>query len=277
MTQAAVNAYFRIGLSGTPLQRGDKRNVLAIGALGRIIYRIRAKTLIDEGVFAYPRMRFVECDQSSEIPGPTKCLTCKSEGEVYDLILEERIVCEPCKGTGYRPPKYPVVYKHGIVESKIRERVCVQIAKRQAKPGMVFVEKLDHGKRLKRAFEKAGITVRFVWGAKKTEQRDRALHDLVRGHIDLLITTRIMQEGIDVPSLASTFNAAAMKSSIGVIQKLGRGARTTKTKTEFEVWDVFDKGFASLRKQANARKKAMADETECPVEIIREGEAIPML
>lgn len=277
VTQAATNAYFRIGLSGTPLQRGDKRNTLAIGALGKLLYVIKVKTLIDEGVYAYPRMRFVECDQSSEIPKPTKCKLCKGKGEVEDLILEELVVCEPCKGSGERPPKYPTVYKHGIVESKIRERVSVLIAKRQAKPGLVFVTKIDHGKRLKKAFERAGLNVRFVDGKKKTKQRDGALHDLTRGHLDLVVSTPIMDSGIDVPSLASVFNAGAGKSSIGVLQRMGRGARTTDDKREFEVWDIFDKGRKNLRAQASARKKAMIEETECPVEIIREGEPIPML
>lgn len=277
VTQTAVNAYYRFGLSGTPLARGDKRNVLAIGALGKMLYKIRTKTLIDEGIYAYPRMRFVECDQSSEVPGPTKCRYCKGEGMVDDLVLEEKVVCEACKGSGAAKQKFPTIYKHAVVESKIRERVSTQIAKRMKKPGMVFVEKLDHGKRLKKAFERAGVTCRFVSGKKKTEQRDKALHDLVRGHLDLVITTRVMQEGIDVPSLASVFNAAAMKSPIGVLQKVGRGARTTEAKGEFEVWDIFDKGHTNLRKQANARKKALRDETECPVEVVPEGQPLPIL
>lgn len=268
VTQACVNAYFRIGLSGTPLQRGDKRNVLAVGALGKMLYKIRVKTLIDEGVYAYPRMRFVECDQSSEIPAPVRCPTCKGSGTIIDAILEEPVDCMKCKGRGEIPPKYAAVYKHGIVESKIRERLSVQIAKQQAKPGMVFVEKLDHGKRLKRAFERAGLNIVFVDGKKKTKQRDQALLDLKRGHFDLVLTTRVMQEGINVPSLASVFNAGAGRSPIGVLQRMGRGARTTATKTEFEYWDILDKGRKNLRDQANARKKAMADETECPVEVL---------
>lgn len=276
VTQEANNAFYRIGLSGTPLQRGDQRNVMAIGALGRLIYRIRAKTLIDEGTFAYPIMRFVKFDVESEIPPDKKCPTCKGEGQAKDLMTNTVMVCEPCKGTGFRKPKYPSVYKRAIVESEKRNALVVDIAKGARKPCMLFVEKLDHGRRLSKAIGKAGITSAFVAGMKTTAQREKAVEQLRRGHLDVLITTRIMQEGIDVPELESVVNGGAGKSGIKIVQELGRGARATESKKTFEFWDVFDYGHTSLQRQANARRKAMKDETECPVETLGSGENLPL-
>jgi superfamily II DNA or RNA helicase len=86
-----------------------------------------------------------------------------------------------------------------------------------------------------------------------------------------------MQEGIDVPSIASVFNAPAGKSAIGVLQKLGRGGRVTKTKNTMEFWDIYDVGHQNLRRQANARRDAMASETECPVETIEDSRQLALI
>lgn len=277
VTQAARNAFYRIGLSGTPLQRGDKRNVLAIGALGKIVYRIRIKTLIDEGRYATPIIRFVTVAGGDDIPKPSKCTKCDGLGEAKEEITGDTMPCATCKGSGLVAPKYPTVYKHGVIMSKKRNAAIVQIAKRAAKPCILFVEKRDHGKILKREIEKAGVTVRFVDGTKNTDQREKAIKDLGRGHIDMLITTRIMQEGIDLPAIASVINAGAGKSMIGVLQRVGRGARTTSEKTTIEIWDIFDSDHVSLRRQSTARRKALVDKTECPAETIPLGAPLPFL
>lgn len=277
VTQSASNAYYRIGLSGTPLQRGDRRNVLAIGALGKVLYRIKIKTLIDEGRYATPLIRFVTAEIASDIPPPSTCTKCGGKGEAKEVVTGDLMPCEACKGCGLARQKYATIYRHGVMMSSKRNAVVAQIAKRAAKPSMLFVEKRDHGKVLKQAIEKLGVSVRFVDGTKKTEQREKAIKDLARGHIDLVITTRIMQEGIDLPSLASVINAGAGKSMIGVLQRIGRGARTTIEKQTIEMWDVFDSDHVSLRRQSNARRKALEDETECRVEVLPLGAPLPLV
>jgi len=50
--QSFRNARFRMGLSGTPLDRSDRRSLVAIGSIGPVVYRVRASTLQKRGILA---------------------------------------------------------------------------------------------------------------------------------------------------------------------------------------------------------------------------------
>lgn len=221
----AKNAYYRVGLSGTPLARGDRKSTQAIAALGPVLYRIKAETLVDRGRLAKPTIRMVEVVQ--EVEAPT----------------------------------WQGVEGLAIVRSPLRNRVLTNIAKKAAKPALCFVKQLKHGHRLKQRFEKAGLKVEFAQGKHSVVWRENLVRSLERGDIDVLICTVIFQEGIDIPSLASVINAAGMKSIIAALQRLGRGLRTDQgKKMTVEVWDIHDKGNKHLEKHTRTRVKAYASE-----------------
>jgi hypothetical protein len=204
----ATNAYYRIGMSATPLSRGDQRNMLTIGCLGQVIYRIRPEELIEKGLLAVPRIRMVPVRQQS-------------------AMTEWRDVYDEC-----------------VVESRLRNGAVVDIVRRCAKPALVFVQEVEHGKALTRLIEQAGMRAEFVYGAKDTRQRRAAVERLVRTDIDALVTNCIFQEGVDIPSLRSIVVASAGKSTIAAVQRVGRGMRVDAAtgKDECEVWDVADLG-----------------------------------
>ena len=77
----------------------------------------------------------------------------------------------------------------------------------------------------------------------------------------MLVSSVVLQEGCDIPSLASIVVGAGGKSAIATLQRLGRGTRTDGgKKTEFQVFDVADKGNPWLVKHARARTKAFLSE-----------------
>lgn len=220
-----TRAYYRVGLSGTPLARGDRKSTQAIAALGPVLYRIRAELLIDKGRLAKPTIRMVEVHQDVEAP------------------------------------TWQGVEGLAIVRSATRNRVLTSIAKRAAKPALCFVKQLKHGLHLKQRFEKAGLKVEFAQGKHSTTWRENLVRSLERGDIDVLICTVIFQEGIDIPSLQAVINAAGMKSIIAALQRLGRGLRTDQgKKLTVEVWDIADSGNAYLEKHTRTRVKAYASE-----------------
>lgn len=220
------NAYYRAGFSGTPLARGDKRSVMAIAALGTVIYRVPAQELIRIGVLARPKIRLIQ-----------------HKAEEYD-----------------GPNRWSKVYESLIVKSPKRNRLLVSVCLRAAKPGLVFINDLAHGRIISRLLERAGLKVEFVWGQKNTDQRKAALRRLVRGDQDLIVCSVVFNKGIDVPPLLSCINAAGGKSIIATLQRLGRGGRTDNNKQEFEVWDFSDKGHRWLLRHTKQRLKAYASE-----------------
>jgi superfamily II DNA or RNA helicase len=224
VTNAAKNAYYRIGMSGTPLARGDKRSVFAVAQLGPIIYTLPAKRLVDAGVLARPHIKMVG--------------------------LFQRHACE----------QWARVEKALIVESEERNALVCAMAKRVEKPALVFVREIQHGHTLQRLFERRGVRSEFVFGKDSTESRRANITRLVRGDLDVVICSVVFQEGLDVPQLRGVVVACGGKSIIAALQRIGRGMRKATSKDDFEVWDIGDRGNRWMQRHTRARYRAYKNE-----------------
>lgn len=217
-------AYWRFGLSGTPLARGDRRSLLAIGALGGIIHRIKPDVLIAAGALSRPTIRVVPVVQASSRP--------TWQGAHGDLVIR----------------------------SKQRNATVVNICKAATAPGFVFVTHVKHGKVLTKLLTDAGLRVEFVWGAHSTDIRSRVIERLVTGKLDFVVCSSVFQQAIDVPQLRSVINAAGGASAIATIQRIGRGTRVTEDKKTFEAWDIIDRGNRWLERHTRERIRAYEGE-----------------
>lgn len=216
----ALNAYWRFGFSGTPLDRSDRKNVLLIAATGPVVYHVGASKLVQAGVLSKPKIRFVKLEQT--VPGQT----------------------------------WNTVYRNGIVLSEPRNSLLVRMAKVAEKPCLMIVKEIDHGKELARRLEQEGVKSEFVWGSDSAWGRQDAIRRVCRGDTDVLVSSTIFDEGVDIPDIRSVIIAAGGRSIIKSLQRLGRGMRTTQGKSEVELWDVQDVGRSQwLRNHARERMK----------------------
>lgn len=221
VTLACTNARYRIGLSGTPLARGDRRSVYTIGALGPVIHRIRPEVLIERGVLSRPKIHLADV-----LHDPPEAVTWQG------------------------------VYAECVVRSRRRNLAVLSAIHQSPRPCLVFVSAVEHGHELVRLMGKQGITAEFVWGDDSEEQRQASIRRLVRGDIEVLVCSVIFQEGVDIPALRSVVIAAGGASGIAAIQRVGRGMRMAEGKDEFVVWDVSDRGHRWLERHTRARRKA---------------------
>ena len=205
------NAYYRIGLSGTPLSRGDSRNIYTTGGLGDVIHQVKPKFLIDRQYIARPNITMV--------PHICKIPTRKT---------------------------YIAAYKECIASCVRRNRLVVGVAEFAKKPCLVFVKNKNHGKDLEKRMRDHGIRAAFIYGDHSTAQRDRAIQDLENGNLEVAICTKIWQTGTDIPSLASLINAAGGASAIEAIQRVGRALRVVRddsgkvVKAQADIYDIHD-------------------------------------
>lgn len=218
------SAFWRFGLSGTPLARGDKRSLLAIGALGGIIHRIKPEVLIEAGALSRPDIKVVPCVQVS-----TRATWAGVYGEL-------------------------------VVRSKQRNNTIVNMAVAAAKPAFVFVQHVKHGKVLKAMLENAGLRTDFVWGAHETWLRSRILERLTKNKLDVVVCSSVFQQAIDVPELRAIVNGAGGASVIATLQRLGRGTRRAEGKDSFELWDIADRGNRWLERHTRERIRAYEGE-----------------
>jgi superfamily II DNA or RNA helicase len=220
LIQQMRNARIRVGLSGTPLARGDNRSLVAVGVLGPIAYRIKADTLIQAGVLAKPTVRLVPLVQQS-------------------------------KGASWAD-----VYRELVTDSERRNRAVLEMARRAEKPAMVFTTGVAHGRDLAKKLRQAGMNAEFVSGSASLDRRQRAVRDLASGRLDVVCATSVFNEGVDVPCLRSVVNAAGGKSGIATIQRAGRALRVEPGKSTATIWDVGDKGDRWLAQHARERVRA---------------------
>lgn len=217
VAMACEDAYFRFGTTATALMRGDERDFLAVGATGPVIYEVDPKTLMDRGLLARPRIIFVE---------------------------------NPCpKVTG----SFEEVYEALVMLSDDRNELVVEMARAAPRPTLVFVRRETHGHELARRLRVSGLRAEFVWGKSSTPARAAAAERLQRGNIDVLVTSKIFNKGVDLPLIGGGVNAAGGASGIDALQRLGRFMRTAKGKKDFVYYDVLDRNDRWLRRHASAR------------------------
>lgn len=226
VAMAAKNAYYRVGLSGTPLARGDQKSVIAIGALGPVLVRVRPAELQRLGVLAQGTIHMVTCEQASD-----------------------------GLSSAYRD-----LYADLVVRSRARNDLLVRVALAMPKPCLMFVKEIEHGRRLEALLRAEGLAAEFVWGADSTAERAAAAERLRRGDTEVCVCSVVWQEGVDIPELAGGINAAGGKSAIAAIQRLGRTTRATGDKRAFTYVDVADRGERVLERHARARKRAYVSE-----------------
>ncbi|OHD23833.1 MAG: hypothetical protein A2Y38_17235 [Spirochaetes bacterium GWB1_59_5] len=226
IAQSMKNAYYRFGLSGTPLNRGDQRSALNVAAIGPVIYELKAGALIEKGVLSKATIRF------SPLFQPVRAKT------------------------------WSGVKGEAIIRSKKRNQLLLSLAKKATKPGFLFIDEINHGQMLVQQLQMAGISAELVWGKLTTPERNAAKRRLEHGDIDLIVCNVVFQEGIDVPSLRSVIVGCGGKSVIAALQRVGRGTRKDRDeegnilKDTFEVWDIFDKGDEWLEKHSKERMSA---------------------
>jgi len=215
------NAFYRIGASGTPLNRTDKATLQTLGCLGPVLATIEKDELIARGVLTQSRIRMIPCEQwaSRELEWL----------EIYALL---------------------------IVRSVKRNDLLCAMASAAAKPALLFVDQLEHVKILADLLWASGIANDAVAGDVGKSTRTAKVEALVRGDISVLISTVVFQEGVDIPALGSVIVGTGKQSDVACLQRIGRGMRAAAGKHEFEVWDVLDTGHWWMEKHAENRRLA---------------------
>lgn len=255
---ACSNARQRWGFSATPLQRGDGRSVMTEGALGPVIARVTAETLIASGrivdaeVQMHALKQYAVRSHPRDLAPNRACACCAAIDD--EPCLADCPTMDPVSGV------FPRIYQELVVESTPRNQLIVDLVRAAAKPALVFVQKLEHGRFLTTLLTRAGTPTRLVTGAKTTPARKKAIKELERGEIEVIVATSVFEAGVDIPTLRTVANAGAGMSPIRTVQILGRVLRGAEGKHGATMLDVLDQGEPSLERHAHQRRKAYRGE-----------------
>lgn len=212
-----------IGASAT-IKREDGEDLKVHGALGRIIYTITRKELIEQGYLANARV----------------------------------IYLKPKFQTTGKYMHYQEVYNLEIIRNEHRNNLVVSAAMADAQNQrkiLILVSTIEHGEilydKLKLFTELKTI---FMNGQSKNRDQDMSKWDII-------IATSIYDEGYDLPSLDTLILAGSGKSKIKVTQRVGRVLRVKPDGRTAVIYDFVDTP-KYLRQQYMTRRSQLGQDFE---------------
>lgn len=211
-----VQAEYRFGFTGTLAEEPEDK-MRNFGILGPVRYTITSKELRDEGFLA--------------------------DVEVHAVSLT-----------------YPESYDFGNYREEIeflqtypkRNEFLKKLAFKLKKNSLVLVNYLVHGFALEELFNQYNATlpegekkeVFFIRGEVENETREEIKKLMEeRDNIVCIAITKIFSTGINIKNIHNVVLAAGGKSSVTVVQSIGRGLRLHPLKKQLMIWDISDKNY----------------------------------
>ncbi len=225
-------AYYRFGLSATPFKSDPITELKLVGATGEVFYSFPAVKAIEEGVLAKPFVTIVKSD--------------------FPVMLDEEEV------------QYMDAYRDDLVDHEKRNRLIADIAYGTSQgwgvPTLILVLWREQGRNIRRALRQLDLKVEFIDGTASTDQRQTAMDALGNGTNKCLISSGILDEGVDVPAIGALVLAGGGKARHKVIQRIGRGLRVVPGKDYLAVFDFDDAHSPKyLLKHSRQRLQAVKD------------------
>lgn len=226
---SATNAFWRIGMSATPLNRSDKRDIITIGLLGEVIYEIKATELMSEGNITPLDIKWLQC---------------------------------PHQKQGISPRNWGKFYERHVVENDDRNAMLIHATSQCETPALLFVKRKNHAFALTQSLKQLcpGKRIVCVDGDTPKEERDRIVAAVNARAVDYVVATSVFNEGIDAAEFRSAVIGGGGQSWIEGLQRPGRLTRLAPDKELATVYDVADYGVSVLAKHTLERHAAYQSE-----------------
>ena len=120
------------------------------------------------------------------------------------------------------------------VPRELKTDLLDELLRRADMAGVIVFTRTKRGaERLARQLEKRGHPVAALHGDRTQSQRERALRDLKRGRVQVLVATDIASRGIDVEDLTHVINYDVPMAPEDYLHRIGRTARAEATGDAF--------------------------------------------
>jgi superfamily II DNA or RNA helicase len=210
-------APIRIFVSGSAFDSKDVvSNMIIVGLSGKKLIKVSKKELMDKGISTPIKVKIHLCNTILRAPVLK-----------YDECVEKLI--------------HKSMERASIMFEIIRKRINVGpilIAVEETEHGKFLMETLNSMHKSAEVFEKCNIAL--------THSKDPDLVQKVEafriGEIDVLISTSVLREGVNLPLIQTVIYAVGGHSGVYIRQWMGRGERIDESKTETEFHDFYDIG-----------------------------------
>jgi superfamily II DNA or RNA helicase len=248
-------AVYRFGFSGTIPDETTFAGWMVRQYIGDVVFNISNKELIEQGVSADPEIYMLKYEHSVDY-----------QGIINDIRVENAE-----KGKNYSSPwkereevhkrVFAKVLERHIVNNENRNRIVVEkvCGEYKDKQTLVVVDYIDQGTMIgKMLEEKIGRDIAFIHGT--SEARRGSLIDFRKGDLRVLVSSNIVDEGIDISKIQLLILAGGKKSKRQILQRIGRGLRRKEGENKVHVLDFFDLDGKYLEKHSKERLKIFMKE-----------------
>lgn len=216
-----INTKYRFGFTGT-LAENQEDKIKNLGLLGPIRYEKTSKELRDAGFLS-------------------------------NVIIRKANLIYP---ENYEKMNYREEIEH-LYANEYRNKFLNNLCSKLDKNILLLVNRLEHGHILLNYFNNIkNKKIYFIRGEIDTDSRDE-IKKLMEAENDIICIaiTKIFSTGINIKNLHNIILAAGGKSSVTVVQSIGRGLRLHPDKKELNIFDICDKGFKYSTAHADKRLK----------------------
>ena len=212
LTSEAINSFptatYRIGFTATPPVDAIPKYTLH-GGLGPVISEVDTSSLIQRGMLAQPYVQILPLHTSAD---------------------------------DHNDMDYRQVYDRYIVNNEVRNQAVTSIVesiktKTPSAKVLVLVNSLEHGRILMDKIPEA----KYLQGSDALSERNKIIKDFkTKDKFKVLIGTKILETGVNIPEITHFINARGLYSEIATIQALGRALRLNDFSDKVYVYDFYD-------------------------------------
>ena len=112
---------------------------------------------------------------------------------------------------------------------------------------LAFCVSVDHARFMAARFNQAGLHASVLTGDDTHSQREEAVDSLRRGHIRILCTVNLFNEGVDIVELNTLLLLRPSQSPVLFQQQIGRGLRLDPSKSSCLILDFIGQYDSSFR------------------------------
>ncbi len=222
---------YRLGLSATP-ERTDGNNHLIFLTSGDIVYEVDYEKLLKIGFLSPLRHHVIYVELSEEERKLMNREIMLARNEDERKLIEK---------------KYALKAKAKI------DKVMELLRSLKGRKIIIFTEYVDQAESIYRKARDEGYKVELLIG--KTTGRSKIFDEFRKGGIDVIVTTRVLDEGIDVPDADAAIIVSGSGSRRQMAQRVGRIIRGSPGKVA-DVYELVTKDTIEER-LSKARRKGL--------------------
>ena len=212
----ALDSPYRLAISATP-KREDGNELLIYEAVGPLVYRATYSEMIEAGL---------------TVPV-----------EHYRIYVKLNAEEEQEYRAAQSTTDNAIILRNIASQASAKIPIAVEIVKREISLGhkvLVFTQFLEQAKAIYEELRKNAIRAELITSEER--DRDAAFSRFLTGVSKVVVTTTVLDEGVDVPDADVAVVVSGSGSKRQMLQRVGRVVRKAPGKTRARVYEIVTRG-----------------------------------